>query len=403
MFPQVPVQGWLLLAFAAAAYAPARYVYRYIARSPSSRDITQPTEDLSWRTSGQLVRSLAILGTLAALSVFIFTAAAVQFASSPTFWPILMVACGAWALATVARGFSKGRVLPFAQGFYNTYERQSHPRRFWASMGWNALLGCLLLWLAFQMNEQAAVQALEDRCYHAKNAYSPQEELSACNQLIGERGRRDKDMASLVAARGSAYFRLGDYRHAMIDYTKAIRLDPDDSSSRFNLGLVDEQLGNKAGAIANYSAAIRAGADDADAYFNRGLILLDSGKLDEAVADLSRAHELKPNDPFPVANRGIAYAWKRDPARAKQDFAAARALDPSNTVMLRGEAILSMNAGDMQAAVRNLTAALKSEPGDRWTLRMRAKAYLQLGKEEESYADKDELWRLSKNSNDSGR
>jgi tetratricopeptide (TPR) repeat protein len=398
MFKQVPIEGWLLLAIAAAAYTPAHYVYKYIARRPSSRrDITQPAEDLIWRRSAQLAHNLAILGALAALAVFIFTPAAHRFANSPSFWPILMLVCGTWALVTVARGFSIGRVQPFVRGVYHAYERQSQPRRFWASMGWNACFGCFCLWLAFQMNEQALVLALEGRCYDAKNALSPQEELSACNQLIGRPGGSDVDKARLVAWRGSAYSRLGDYRHAMIDYSRAVRLDPDESSWHFNLGLTRERLGDRASAVADYSAAVRVAADNADAYLNRGLIFLDNGKFDQAVADFTRASELKPNDPVPVANRGIAYAWMRDQDRAERDFVAVRALDPSNPVVLRGEALLSMNRGDINAAVDHLSAALNQDPGDSWSLAMRAKAYRQLGEYEKMRADASALQRLSKN------
>ena len=398
MFNQVPIPVWLLMAIVATAFVPARYVYRYVANAPSRRDITLPPVDLSWRTSGLLARNLAILGVLAPLAVFIFTPAARQFAHSPSFWPILMAALGTWAIGTVARGFWIGQIKPFARGFYNTYARQTQPKRFWTSMVWNTLLGCLLLWLPFQMKDQA----IEERCYDAKNAFLPKEEISSCDQLIRKRGGRGKDLANLVAARGSAHYRLGDYRHALIDYTNAVRLDPNGSSAYYNLGLVDEQLDNKRGAVDDYTAAIRVGKDNGDAYFQRGLIFLDSGKLDEAVTDFTTAMKLKPDDIFPVANRGIAYAWKRNEVRAEQDFTAVRLRDPSNAVVLRGEAILSMNAGDMQAVVKNLTAALKSEPDNRFSLRMRADAYERLGKQEMSDADRDELWRLSKKTKKAG-
>jgi hypothetical protein len=150
MFKQVPAQAWLLLAIGAPAYAPALYVYRYIVMSPSGRDITQPVEDLSWRTSPQFVRNVAILTALAALSVFIFTATAAQFAHSPNFLPILMIAGGAWSLFTVIRGFVTGQIEPLARGFHNTYQRETQPKRFWVSISWNAVFGFFLHLARFQ-------------------------------------------------------------------------------------------------------------------------------------------------------------------------------------------------------------------------------------------------------------
>ena len=394
MFENVPTEAWLLVAIAAAVYAPARFLFNYMAHSPSRRDITLPKEDLSWRTSRQLVRNLAILGGLIALAIFIFTPAAAAFAQSPSFFPILMVALGGWAISTVARGFGTGLIEPFSRGLHKEYERQSQPKRFWTSMGWNAIVGCGSLLLGYQMHKEGPMLALSDQCYDA-DANVPQQQVAACNQLIVEYGN-DGDVATWLALRGSAYYRLKDYDRAKTDYREAVRLDPNDSSSHYNLGLVDTQEGNLTGAVANYTAALRIEPDNASAYLQRGLIFLDTGQLDEGIADFTRAYELKPTDPIPIANRGISYAWKRDRNHAEKDFAAVRAIDPSNSVMLRGEALVQFNAGNMQGAVNKLTASLKSEPGNRWALRMRANAYSQLGNDEAAFDDKDELWRLSK-------
>lgn len=396
MFDDVPVQVWLLIAFAAVAYMPAHYLYKHIVYASSRRDITQPPEDLSWRTNGQLFRSSSILAILLGLTIFIFMPAAERMATSPRFLPIVAGACGAWALITVPRGFATGKIQPFVRGIDATYERAAHPKRFWASMAWNALFAFACFWVTFEMIEMAPVQALEERCYDDKNTYSSAEELSSCNKLLQEHSAAKEDRARFLAARGSAYYRLRDYRLAKIDYANAIRLDPIDSSSHFNLGLVEEVLGNRKAAIPHYGAAIRVGTDDFDALVYRGLIFLDTGEFDQAVEDFTQAHRLKPKNAMPIANRGITYAWKSDEARAKQDFEAARALDPLNPVMLRGEALLSMKAGDLQSVVRHLTASLKSDPGNRWALRMRADAYERLGDQAKSDEDKDELWRLSK-------
>jgi tetratricopeptide (TPR) repeat protein len=395
MFKQVPVQVWLLLAIMAAGYAPARYIYEYIAKAPSRRDITRPPEDLTWRTSALLARNLAFLGALAALAVFIFTPAATQFAHSPAFWPILAAAGGVFALFTVVRALSLGQIQPLARGFNNTYERDSQPKRFWASMAWNSFFGCLCLWLAFKMIEQAPIQALEDQCYDTKNIYSPQDGVAACNKLIAKRAKGDTGVANLLAARGSAYFRLGDYRRATTDYTEAVRLDPNDSSSYYNTGLIDEQLGDRGLAIDSFSSAIQADAENADAYSHRGSVYLDLGKFDKAAADFTKAHGLRLDDFRSVALRGIAYASKGDQLRARQDFAAVRAIDPTNLIIMRGEAILAIGSGNLNAAVNDLSQLLAQNPKDRWSRAARAEAYRRLGKYDEMHADSDELKRLS--------
>ncbi len=108
-----------------------------------------------------------------------------------------MIGCGGWSLFTVARGFSKGQIEPFARGFYNTYEREAQPKRFWASMAWNSIFGCLLLWLAFVTNGQASAEAAERQCYDQHNAFSAQEELAACNKLISKSNESDLPIFSV--------------------------------------------------------------------------------------------------------------------------------------------------------------------------------------------------------------
>ncbi|MDB5712473.1 MAG: tetratricopeptide repeat protein [Sphingomonas bacterium] len=357
----VPVRVWLLLVIAVAAYAPARQVLSYRAQYPSGRHVPHPDDDFGDHTPRRFALSLTILIGLAALAGFIFTPTAAAFARSPSFWPILAVAFGAWALSTVPKGLMTGKIEPLTRGFSNDYQRATQPKRFWASMIWNGLLGAMLIWAGVVMIEQGPRQALEDRCYDGKRVHSAQESLASCNRLIDDRKTAGADRASLLVARAAANYRLGDTPAALADYGAALR---DDSK---NVG----------------------------AYLGRGLIFLDTRKADQAVVDFTQAHLLKPADPMPLANRGIAYAWALDRSRAEQDFAAVRAIDPSNLVVLHGEALLAMNAGDMSRAIDRLDSAVAISPDDRWSLSLRAAAYRRLGDAEKARADVAEVQRLS--------
>jgi tetratricopeptide (TPR) repeat protein len=358
-------------------------------------NILQPPDHYSGSLKPARFARYLPFAAIAIVLAFVFlTPVGKRMAQFPMFWPIAMACLGLWPLFTVVQGYRRGLIEPFARGFYNTYERESQPARFWASMGWNALLGAFLLWAGFQGIVDAPAQALSKQCYDFDGP--PQEQLSACNQLVNKGDKAGVELSDLLNARGSAHYRLGDYAHAMTDYTEAIRLDPSASSSRYNRALVDEQLGDKPRAVIDYGDAIRLQSDNADAYLNRGNIFLDTGKFDQAVADFTRVHDLRPNDLQPLADRGISYAWKRDPIKAEQDFAAVRAREPSNPVLLRGEALLSMNAGNFQAAIGSLNAALKLNPNDTWSLRMRIQAYRQNREFEKARAEASRLEQIAR-------
>lgn len=393
MLEDVPARAWLFLALAVFAYPPAAYLYRHFIHSPSRRDITRPAEDLSWRTPAQFARSIALLSALLAFAVFIFTPAAEQLASSPNFLPFLVAGIGAWALYTVVAGFRSGLIEPFVRGVNQTFERQGQPKRYWASMTWNALVGCFCLWLPFSMQNQMR----EDRCYDYGSRHSPQDVLSACNELISETDNSNAALGDYRAGRGRAFHNIGNYRDAIADYNEAIRLSPSESYLYYNRALAFARIGNVRSAIADYNIAIRLRPDDADAHLNRGLLFLDTARFDEAAADFTKAHQLDPDDPWPLANRGVAYAWQNDIARAEKDFETIRSVTATQSVVLRGKAILAMNAGDFPAAVERLSEALRRDPKDAWSLQVRSEAYRHLGEHQKRQADIDSLARLRKN------
>lgn len=290
-----------------------------------------------------------------------FTPAGKRLAQTPSFWPIMMIGLGGWSLFTVTQGFAKGRIEPIVRGLHNTYQREKQPKRFWASMTWNALLGGFFLWAAFSGLRDGPQQAVQDRCYNQHDKFTSQEAFDACTQLI--EGKTPLGYLS----KGDAFV----YR------------------------AISEQRSNRAQAIADYTQAIRLQPDDGDAYFSRGLLLLNSGRPDDAIADFSRAYQLNPKNIWPLANRGLAYALTKDSSRAKTDFRVVEASDKSNPVMLRGRAVLSINSLNMTDAVNYLTASLKSDPDNVWAVRTRAWAFRQLGDDEHADADIKRYERLS--------
>ncbi len=292
MFDDVPVRVGLLIVIAAIAFGPAQYVYRHIAHSPSRRDITKPAEDLSWRTSGQFVHSLSILAALLALAVFIFTPSAEQFASSPRFWPIMIAVFGSWAALTVVQGFATGRVQPLMKGLDKTFERQTHPKRYWASMGWNAALGCLSVWLAYQANEDASAQVFADKCAYATDVHLLQQQLSACEELIRLRPN-DPDA---YADRGLILLDVGALDGAVADFTRARNLDPEDPWLLANRGIAFAWKKNRASAHKDFEA-VRS-VDPSNPVMLRGEAILrkDAGDLEGAVDRLTASMVRDPDN-----------------------------------------------------------------------------------------------------------
>jgi tetratricopeptide (TPR) repeat protein len=73
------------------------------------------------------------------------------------------------------------------------------------------------------------------------------------------------------AERGNRKYGSNDYAGAVLDYDKAIELNPGDASAYCFRGSAKDDLQDYAGAILDYNKAIELNPRDASVYFNRGI------------------------------------------------------------------------------------------------------------------------------------
>jgi tetratricopeptide (TPR) repeat protein len=88
----------------------------------------------------------------------------------------------------------------------------------------------------------------------------------------------DANKATAYHNRGISYRKLENYTAAIADYTSAIRIDPDYAKAYYNRGYAYDDLENYTAAIADYTSAIKINPDYVNAYVNRGLAKAKSGQ-----------------------------------------------------------------------------------------------------------------------------
>ncbi len=140
------------------------------------------------------------------------------------------------------------------------------------------------------------------------------------------------DPRSAVAfqGRGNAFATKGDYDRAIADYSEALKLDPRLPLAYVNRGLAYVKKRDAARAIADYSEALKIDPRLALAYLNRGSAYARTGEYDRAIVDFTEALKIDPRLPLAYVNRGLAYAKKGVHDRAVADYNRALELDPNN-------------------------------------------------------------------------
>ncbi|CAD8187367.1 unnamed protein product [Paramecium pentaurelia] len=104
--------------------------------------------------------------------------------------------------------------------------------------------------------------------------------------------------------RGILYYNMEKNQEALLDYNKAIALNPMDSKIYNNRGNLYSDLARQEEALDDFNQAIQLDPNFSDAYNSRAMLYVDLGRNLEALSDFDKAIELKAQSNV-YKNRGI--------------------------------------------------------------------------------------------------
>ena len=163
------------------------------------------------------------------------------------------------------------------------------------------ILGTLCGFAGCQSQETKEVQSApspQDASFHfrsAQESLSRRNFISALEELEKVVGI-DQNYPKAYELLTETYVRIGRYPQAVKAGGEAVRVNPSDANSYFNLGIALRNEGELDRAIASYREAIRLKPDFGDAYFDLGIAYASKGQLIEAVSATRRAVELNPEN-----------------------------------------------------------------------------------------------------------
>jgi tetratricopeptide (TPR) repeat protein len=149
----------------------------------------------------------------------------------------------------------------------------------------------------------------------------------------------------------------GQLEAALAEWTKALRLDPDDANAQNNFGALLLRQGELDDAVAHLQKAIELKPNLTNAHDNLGLVLLQKGKVDEAIGHWRKALEIDPRSTGAHLNLGGAFLVRHQFKQAIGEWQEALRLEPNHVPALRNVAWMLATCPDPR--IRNGAQAVE--------------------------------------------
>jgi tetratricopeptide (TPR) repeat protein len=117
--------------------------------------------------------------------------------------------------------------------------------------------GAMLVTSLFAGPSYASNKAVWDACNGVDSKSTPQQEIAACTEIIGDPSESEDHVMMAYQARGMAYYEIGNYVQAIVDVSVAIRLDPQNAIPYISRGRAYAGSGAYDRALADFSEALK--------------------------------------------------------------------------------------------------------------------------------------------------
>lgn len=155
---------------------------------------------------------------------------------------------------------------------------------------------------------------------------------------------------------------LGQFEAAIEGYAQALRVQPNDAKTHFNLGIAFAEIGDLVAAIDSYQQALKIAPDYAPAYNNMGNTLKDDGDLVRAIESYKQALKIDPNYAEVYINLGNALKDKGELDQAISTYKQALHIVPDYAEAYNNMGSALKDKGELAQARSSYAEALKVRP-----------------------------------------
>ena len=162
-----------------------------------------------------------------------------------------------------------------------------------------------------------------------------------------------------------------DYAQAVVEFDKAIALQPQWASVITERAFAREALGDLDGAMTDYDTVLRLAPDSAHALSHAAWIrALRDVDLDQALAYSDKGQAIEPNIDV-IDTRGFVHFRRGEFAAALQNYNVVLKKFPRSATTLYMRGVVERRLGDTATGDADIARAVKMEPdtAERWTRR----------------------------------
>lgn len=155
---------------------------------------------------------------------------------------------------------------------------------------------------------------------------------------------------------------IGRFDDALIDFYKAIELDPKEYLNHYNLALNYGELNKIDSALTHYDLAIKYNPDYGSSYLNKGFIYLEIDSISLAVSEFERALDvLKETKGISYTKNNLGYCYFKLGEINKAQFWIEESIkmNPINSYAHKNLALVYIENKDFLKACRSINKAIE--------------------------------------------
>jgi tetratricopeptide (TPR) repeat protein len=158
---------------------------------------------------------------------------------------------------------------------------------------------------------------------------------------------------------GDVHFRKGELRAAYLQYSKSLKLDPDNTRVHYKLGLVFLAGGLNDEAMAEFQEVIKSDPEHELAYMGLGQVFFVMEKYGKAEKLFRKAIELDPNLWKSHNFLGVIHDYRNQHEKAVPQYVTAISLKPHSALLHNNLGLSYYLAGDYENSIKAFRKALR--------------------------------------------